>query len=120
MKKIHAKAVTALLVAFAVAASFVGTTAAAAGQPFSGMVNINTASLAELMQLSGIGEAKAKAIIARRTSSPFKQTAELKEIKGIGEKLFAKLRDHVAVTGPSLVNGKAAAPVPGAAATQGQ
>ncbi|MFH1874579.1 MAG: helix-hairpin-helix domain-containing protein [Pseudomonadota bacterium] len=69
---------------------------------FTGTVNINTASVSELMQLPGIGQAKAQAIIDYRSNSPFKTTEELKEIKGIGDKLYAKLQPFVSVGGTKI------------------
>ena len=55
-----------------------------AGQP----VNVNTASAAELAEsLDGIGESKAKAIVAyRQANGGFKNADELTEVKGIGLK----------------------------------
>jgi len=63
-------------------------TAAHAGQP----VNINTASIDELAEsLDGIGEAKAKAIVAYRTANgSFKTADALTEVKGIGQKTLER------------------------------
>ena len=62
------------------------------------IVNINTASLAELMTLSGIGEAKAESIIAYRNEhGNFKSIEEVKEISGIGESIFAKIKDSITI-----------------------
>jgi len=57
---------------------------AQAGQP----VNINTANAEELAEsLDGIGEAKAKAIVAYRTANGgFKSADALTDVKGIGQK----------------------------------
>jgi competence protein ComEA len=77
------------------------TSAAAAKQAPSSPVNINTASMEQLMEVPGIGEAKAKAIVEYRSSSPFKTTAELVNVKGIGEKLLAKITPHVTAGGGS-------------------
>lgn len=52
-------------------------------------VNLNTASQAELEALPGVGKKMAEAIIARR---PYKNVEELKEIKGVGDKNFEKLK----------------------------
>lgn len=61
-------------------------------------VNINTASIDELIALPYIGEAKAKAIIEYRTvNGPFKSVDELLNVKGIGEKTLEKLKSYVTV-----------------------
>lgn len=58
-------------------------------------ISINTATAEELDQLSGIGPAIAKRIIEHRQSHPFSSLEELMEVKGIGEKLFAKIKDEI-------------------------
>ncbi len=60
--------------------------------------NINTASLEELEKLPGIGPSKARAIIDYRTTNGlFKDIEEIKNVKGIGEKTFEKLKDLITV-----------------------
>ncbi|UOG91494.1 MAG: helix-hairpin-helix domain-containing protein [Candidatus Thiothrix sulfatifontis] len=62
-------------------------------------VNINTADAAALDTLDGIGEKKAEAIVAYRTEhGEFKTLEDLKEVSGIGDKLFDKIKDQVALT----------------------
>ena len=61
------------------------------------LVNLNTASINELTTLTGIGEAKALAIVAYRTQTPFKSPEELMNISGIGESLYAKIKDNITV-----------------------
>jgi competence protein ComEA len=66
-----------------------------------GVVNINTASADQLQLLSGIGPAKVRNIVAYRTKHPFRTIEELVRIKGIGRKMFRRLRLHLAVSGPT-------------------
>lgn len=64
----------------------------------SGLVNINTATQAELETLSGIGEATAKKIIAyREAKGTFKTVEDLKNVSGIGDKKYAALADMICV-----------------------
>lgn len=59
-------------------------------------VSINNATKEELMTLPGIGESKAEEIIKYRSEhSGFTNVEQLKEISGIGESLFAKIKDHI-------------------------
>jgi competence protein ComEA len=58
-------------------------------------VNLNTALTQELMELSGIGESKAKAIITYREAHPFQTLDELMKVKGIGPKIFEKIKAHL-------------------------
>lgn len=61
-------------------------------------ININTAGLAELQTLPGIGPARAQAIIAyREKNGPFQDISELKKVGGIGPKTFEKLQEMVTV-----------------------
>lgn len=62
----------------------------------AGLVNINQASLQELCTLQGIGEAKAQAIIDyRQELGGFQDIEQLKEVSGIGERLFEQIRDII-------------------------
>ena len=66
-----------------------------------GVVNINTASEAQLELLPGIGPSKSKAITRYRARRKFKATYELIRIRGIGRKTFRKLRSFLTVKGPT-------------------
>lgn len=69
----------------------------ASEQP-AGLININTASSAELQRLNGIGEVKAQAIIDyREQNGAFSSVDELINVKGIGEKTLEKIRDMIKV-----------------------
>ena len=62
----------------------------------AGLVNLNTASVAELCTLSGIGESKAEAILAYRTEiGAFSSIEQLKEVTGIGDSLFNQIKESV-------------------------
>lgn len=63
-----------------------------------GLVNINTATVSQLMDLPGIGEARAKDIIAyREENGDFKSAEELMKVPGIKESMYAKLSDRIIV-----------------------
>ena len=64
----------------------------------SGLVNINTASAAELQTLSGIGPSMAQSIIDERTQNgAFASVDDLMRVSGIGEKKLAKIKDCICV-----------------------
>ena len=66
--------------------------------PETRKVNINTADKDTLMTLTGIGEAKAEAIIKyREKSGGFKTVEEIKEIEGIKDGVFNKIEDEIEV-----------------------
>ena len=64
----------------------------------SGKVNLNTATLEQLMSLPGIGESRAKDILAyREKTGGFQKCEELMQIPGIKENSFKKLEDKIVV-----------------------
>lgn len=59
-------------------------------------ININTATLEELMSINGLGEAKGKAIIKyREENGYFKIIDDLLNVSGIGEALFEKIKEYI-------------------------
>jgi competence protein ComEA len=61
-------------------------------------VNINTADKATLMNIKGVGQKRAEAIIAyRRKHGPFKSVQELAEVHGIGSSLIERNRASLTV-----------------------
>ena len=64
----------------------------------TGIINLNTATKAELLSLSGIGESRAEAIIAyRETNGGFRKIEDLKKVDGIKEGIFQKIREQITV-----------------------
>jgi len=62
------------------------------------VVNLNTATAAQIATLPGIGPATAQRIIEHREKNgPFKKIEELMNVKGIGEKSFLKLKPFLSV-----------------------
>ena len=63
-----------------------------------GLVNINTASVSELMTLTGIGESKAEAIITYRENvSSFAAPEDITNVSGIGDSVYEKIKDKIKV-----------------------
>ena len=61
-------------------------------------ININTATTEELQALSGIGETKAQAIVDYRTQNgKFEAIEDLKNVSGIGDSTFEKIKENITV-----------------------
>ena len=61
-----------------------------------GKISINNSDLNKLKEIPGIGEVKANAIISyREEHKGFKSIEEIKNVDGIGEKTFEKLKDSI-------------------------
>lgn len=73
------------------------TTEKNATETSTSLVNINTASKEELMNVSGIGASKADSIIAYRIKMPFSKIEDIMNVSGIGESLFDKIKKYITV-----------------------
>jgi len=74
---------------------------AAAKPSAAGMVNLNTATAADLEGLPGIGAKTAARIVEyRQKNGPFKKVEELMNVRGVGEKNFLKLTPQISVGAP--------------------
>lgn len=61
-------------------------------------ININTANVSELKQITGIGESTANKIIDyRQNVGKFKKIEDIKEVKGIGESKFESLKNKITI-----------------------
>ncbi len=100
--------VRAVLIAALAAVGFAAILAAASAPPAAaattGVVNVNTASALELERLPGIGESKAKAIVAyRKDNGAYQQVEDLLEVKGIGDGALERIRKLVVIEGTTTL-----------------
>jgi competence protein ComEA len=59
-------------------------------------LNINTASVEDLIKIKGIGQKKANAIVDYREAyGPFKTIEDVRNVKGIGNKLFESMKSQI-------------------------
>jgi competence protein ComEA len=66
--------------------------------PLAGKINLNSATVQDLTKLPRIGEKVAQRIVEYRTKhGGFKKPEELMNVKGIGEKTFDKMREHLSI-----------------------
>lgn len=73
-------------------------TTSSGGASSGDLVNLNNASVEQLDELPGVGEATARAIIEdREANGPFTTPEDLMRVSGIGEKKFAKLEGMICV-----------------------
>lgn len=99
----NTKPILTLLVILALTLAAAAPLAAAdkpANPPAGGakLVNINTADAAQLAQLPQVGAKMAQRILDyRKSSGGFKRVQDLMKVKGIGEKVFAKLQPLITI-----------------------
>ena len=64
----------------------------------NGLININLADINELQKITGIGQVKAESIIEyREKNGGFKSIDEVKNVDGIGEKTFEKIKEKITI-----------------------
>ena len=74
-----------------------GKAAGSSGET-AGPVDVNTASVDALVGLPGIGRATAQRIVDyRKEHGPFKSLDDLLNVRGIGEKSLARLKDRITI-----------------------
>jgi competence protein ComEA len=90
----------ALCALFVAGATAGAAFAAESGPALDGVVNVNTASVEQLQILPGVGERRAEQIVEmRKERGGFKSVDELTDVKGIGDSMLERLRDHVTLDG---------------------
>jgi competence protein ComEA len=105
MTKIQRLSTATLVLALVLAAM----PAAAAGS--AGVVNINSASSEQLQLLPGVGPSVAERVIAfRKENGQFKAAEDLLLVPGIGEKSFALIKPHIALSGETTLAEKVRVP----------
>ena len=71
------------------------------------MINLNKASMKDLMKITGIGKSKAKNIVEYRKKNGFlKEKEELKKVKGIGNSIFKKISDKIKIDNKTKIEFK--------------
>ena len=107
---IRARLLVALLALLGAAPALAAKKPLAAGE----RLDLNRASVSQLMRLPGLGRKKAEAIAAQRTRAPFRRLEDVLTVKGISPGWLEKQRPHLAVgvsSGPEKpAAGKVATP----------
>ncbi len=60
-------------------------------------IDVNRASVVELMRLPGVGRKKAEAIVAHRARAPYRRLEDLLTVKGVSPTWLEKQRSHLAL-----------------------
>ncbi len=103
---------SALAKAVALAAALLAASPALAAKkalPPGERIDLNRATVAELMRLPGVGEKRAQAIVAFRAKQPFRRAEDVVAVKGLGPAWFAKVKGNLQVGAASPQSSPAAA-----------
>ncbi len=109
MRKSLPVLITAFLIASLGTAAFAAETPATAAP--AGVVNINTADVAQLSLLPRVGMKAAQRIVDYRTQhGPFQKATDIMQVKGFGDKTYERLSSYIVVDGKSTLTQKIRAP----------
>ena len=70
---------------------------------YTGQVNLNEATVAQLDLLPGVGPKAAQRILAWRQKRAFKRVEELVRVKGFGKKRFLQLKPYLTLQGATTL-----------------
>jgi competence protein ComEA len=90
-----ARAVTIVIALLAAAPALAAKKALPSGE----RIDLNRATVAELMRLPGVGEKKAQAIVTHRQKQPFRRVEDVVAVKGLGPAWLQKVKANVVVGG---------------------
>lgn len=100
----------ATIVLLSIAGSAMAATATAA-PAHPGVVNINTADATQLSMLPRVGLKAAQRIVDyRHEHGQFKKTSDLMQVKGFGERSFARISNYLTVDGKTTLTEKIKSP----------
>ena len=103
-----------ILIAVILIASITGAALAAdttAASTPAGVVNINTADVAQLQFLPRVGQKAAQRIIDYRTAhGPFQKSTDLMQVKGFGAKSYERLSAYIVLEGKTTLTQKVKSP----------
>jgi comEA protein len=98
MKNFMIKGLVMSVVLGVVFSTFISFQVQAAPNASEKKININTASLVELQKLPRIGEKVAQRIVDfREKNGKFRKVEEIMKVKGIGEKMFNRIKSLITV-----------------------
>ena len=92
LRRLRVLALAALAAALLVASP---AQAAKKALPPGERIDLNRASVSELMRLPGVGEKRAQAIVAHRAKQPFRRAEDVLAVKGLGPAWFAKVKANL-------------------------
>jgi len=111
MRKSLPIVVTLFLILSMSASMFAAEMAPTAASAPAGVVNINTADVAQLSLLPRVGTKAAQRIADyRREHGPFAKASDLMQVKGFGEKSYERLSTYVTVSGNTTLATKVSSP----------
>ena len=109
MRKTFPLLIAILLITSVAGAAFADDTQTSAAP--AGVVNINTADVAQLSLLPRVGQKAAQRIVDYRTAhGPFKKATDLMQVKGFGSKSFERLSAYIVLDGKTTLAQKVRSP----------